>query len=382
MFPGRTLFGYIARQFLGWCGGVFVALLSIVFLLDYVELIRRAGERPDATLLVLLEMATLKQPQMAQQIMPFVILFGTMMAFWRLTRSNELVVARAAGVSVWQFLAPPLAGAVFIGVLMITLFNPIASIMQASYERLEDRIMRNNDERLELLRTGLWLRQSDGSGVQSIVHADRYIAKDNSLRGVMFLFIADDRTLSRRIDASQAQLTDGEWQVEDGSVWRPDRVPEHFDKRRRPHQSHAAQDPGQLRLAGNDVVLGAAELHPSARELGFPGAAPSALFRFAAGPPAALCGHGADRRGLQPAHAAARRHRRHDRRRRRLRFCPVLPFGRGVRSRSFRDHSACARGLDTGRRQRASRCESPAASGGRLSPDAPRGGHVLVSPRP
>ena len=83
---------------------------------------------------------------------------------------------------------------------------------------------------LTLLRTGLWLRQSDGSGVPSIIHADRYIAKDNSLRGVMFLFIADDRTLSRRIDASQAQLTDGEWQVEDGSVWRPDRVPEHFDK--------------------------------------------------------------------------------------------------------------------------------------------------------
>jgi lipopolysaccharide export system permease protein len=228
MFPGRTLFGYIARQFLGWCGGVFLAMLSIVFLLDYVELIRRAGARPDATLLVLLEMATLKQPQMAQQIMPFVILFGTMMAFWRLTRSNELVVARAAGVSVWQFLAPPLAGGLLIGVVMITLFNPIASIMQTSYERLEDRILRNNDERLTLLHTGLWLRQSDGSGLQSIVHADRYIAKDHSLRGVTFLFIADDRTLTRRIDADEAQLTDGKWEVVDGSVWQPDRVPQHF----------------------------------------------------------------------------------------------------------------------------------------------------------
>ena len=65
---------------------------------------RRHG--PKRRFWLLLEMAALKLPHMAQEIMPFAILFGTMMAFWRLTRSNELVVARAAGVSVWQFLTP------------------------------------------------------------------------------------------------------------------------------------------------------------------------------------------------------------------------------------------------------------------------------------
>src|SRR5580692_1010602 len=117
MSPWKTFFFYIARQFFGWCAGVFLAMLSIVFILDYVELIRRAGTKPDATLLILLEMAALKQPYMAQQIMPFAILFGTMLTFWRLTRSNELVVARAAGVSVWQFLTPAMLVAMLVGVL-------------------------------------------------------------------------------------------------------------------------------------------------------------------------------------------------------------------------------------------------------------------------
>src|SRR6185437_12212699 len=116
MSPWKTLFRYIARQFFTWCTIIFVAMMSIVFLLDYIELIRRAGTRPDATLLILLEMAALKQPDMMQQVMPFAILFGTMMAFWRLTRSHELVVARAAGISAWQFLAPPLSGAFLLGV--------------------------------------------------------------------------------------------------------------------------------------------------------------------------------------------------------------------------------------------------------------------------
>src|SRR6202012_4029170 len=77
MAPWKTLFRYVARQFFLWCTTIFFSMMSIVFLLHYIELIRRAGTRPEATLLVLLEMAALKQPDMMQQVMPFALpLFG------------------------------------------------------------------------------------------------------------------------------------------------------------------------------------------------------------------------------------------------------------------------------------------------------------------
>jgi lipopolysaccharide export system permease protein len=230
MSPWKTLFRYIARQFLGWCLGVFLAMLLIVFLLDYIELLRRAGARPDATLLVLLEMAALKQPYMAQQIMPFAVLFGTMMAFWRLTRSNELVVARAAGVSVWQFLTPPLLGAFLIGVLAVTVFNPVASVMQASYERLDNRILRGGDEQLALSRSGLWLRQSDDAGNHAVIHAERFRMRDTGLEDVTVLFFANDVQLTKRIDAAEARLAHGEWEVSNGSLWEPGRPPQPFEQ--------------------------------------------------------------------------------------------------------------------------------------------------------
>ena len=84
-------------------------MVSVTFLLDYIELMRRGGTRAQATWGMLLQMAALKLPHTAQDVMPFAILFGTMLVFWRLTRSNELVAARAAGVSVWGFLTPALA---------------------------------------------------------------------------------------------------------------------------------------------------------------------------------------------------------------------------------------------------------------------------------
>src|SRR6266550_2737425 len=153
----RILSAYIARQFFTWFAGVFGTMVAVTFLLDYLELLRRAGGRAQAGWGVLLEMAALKMPHTAQEVMPFAILFGTMLAFWRLTRSNELVVARASGVSVWQFLTPAVLVALLAGVIAVTVFNPIASTMEASYEKLESRILRQSADPLTLSIGGLWL---------------------------------------------------------------------------------------------------------------------------------------------------------------------------------------------------------------------------------
>ena len=72
-------------------------MLIVTFLLDYIELIRRGGASAQATFCCCSRWRRCKLPHTAQEVMPFAILFGTMLAFWRLTRSNELVVARAAG---------------------------------------------------------------------------------------------------------------------------------------------------------------------------------------------------------------------------------------------------------------------------------------------
>src|SRR6516165_10887418 len=169
----KTFSAYIARQFFAWFCGVFAAMVIITFLLDYIELIRRGGARLQATLGLLLGMAALKLPHTAQEVLPFAILFGTMLAFWRLTRNNELVVARAAGVSVWQFLTPALLVALLVGVIFVTGFNPIASLMEAAYEKLESRILRQSSDQLSLSNSGLWLRQSDQAGNQIVIHAGR-----------------------------------------------------------------------------------------------------------------------------------------------------------------------------------------------------------------
>ena len=66
------------------------------------------------------EIAALRLPYVAMQILPFAVLLGGILCFWRLTRSSELIVARAAGVSAWEFLAAPTFCALLFGVVAVT----------------------------------------------------------------------------------------------------------------------------------------------------------------------------------------------------------------------------------------------------------------------
>lgn len=224
MRTSATLSRYIGRLFMFWFASVFVSLLGVIFLLDTIELMRRAAAKAHVTLDVVLAMALLKLPMMAQEILPFAILFSGMLVFARLTRNRELVVARAAGISVWQFLLPVLLLALLIGVFNIAAFNPIASVLTTRFELMESRYLRGRSSLLAVSENGLWLRQGDEAG-QSVVHAQRVLPNSMNLQDVIiFLYEGTDRFVGR-IDAAEARLGDGFWELRDAWLTAPDKPP-------------------------------------------------------------------------------------------------------------------------------------------------------------
>ncbi|MGH7094342.1 MAG: LPS export ABC transporter permease LptG [Stellaceae bacterium] len=232
----RTLSAYIARQFLTWFCGVFAAMATITFLVDYVELLRRGASRTNVSLGTLFEMAALQLPQTTQEVMPFAVLFGTMLAFWRLTRNNELVVARAAGVSVWQFLTPAVLVALLIGVVAVTVFNPIAASMEASYVKLNNRDLRQSGDEMSISNNGLWLRQNDPEGGQVIIHGEKTGAPKLQLARVSLFFFNDESRFTSRVEAKSAWLEKGYWLIKNGDRFRIGGPPQPLAELRLPTQ--------------------------------------------------------------------------------------------------------------------------------------------------
>ena len=104
-----TLKRYIARSVL-YCDPRRLHALrgSLIFMIDFVELLRQAGKYGRASAGMLVWMTLLRLPAYTEILLAFAVLVGTIGALLMLNRKSELAVMRGAGMSVWQFLAPGL----------------------------------------------------------------------------------------------------------------------------------------------------------------------------------------------------------------------------------------------------------------------------------
>ena len=150
-----------------------------------------------------------------------------MVVLWRLSRSHELIVMRAAGVSVWQFLMPMVACAFVLGATEVMVMNPLSSVLYGQYEaRLESlHTPRKAGDTFDLLETGMWLREPGKDDGQVVVRAGQVQQKDHALDLVDLSFIMLDRDghLYRRIDARRGVMRDRQFLLEDVWVMEPHR---------------------------------------------------------------------------------------------------------------------------------------------------------------
>jgi len=230
----QTLTLYVGRRFLLSSITMLTTLTLLVSLFDFIELLRRAATRPDASFALVASIAGLRMPFLSIQIMPFAILLGGILAFWRLTRSSELIVARATGVSAWGFLLGPIVVALTFGCLAIAAISPVSSAMLSRAERLGATFLRAGGGVTALAGGRLWLRQADRelepggvaiiSGRPTVLLSSRRNL-DFSIEDVtIWRLSANDRAL-QRISVPRAQLLPGRWVLENAVLFGADRLP-------------------------------------------------------------------------------------------------------------------------------------------------------------
>lgn len=232
---------YIGRHMLMALVGTLLVIMGLIFLLDFIELMRRAAGRPDADAAALAAMALLKLPNMVHQVLPFAVLIGGMIAVWRLTRSQELVIMRSVGVSIWQVLGPALVVVGTIGVLNVVAVNPLSSALYASYERMEDDLILRQSGTFDISAGGLWLREprvaaedadgAEGEAGQVVVRAGHVRQEGLSLhmRDLSFFYQGPSERFTRRVDAATGRLVQGRFVLSDVWEMRPGQPAEHHD---------------------------------------------------------------------------------------------------------------------------------------------------------
>ncbi len=232
-----TLSVYFGRSFAGAVAMMLAGLSALVALFDFLELLRESGNDPAVRFSVIVEMELLRLPWTVMQILPFAVLLGGIFAFWRLSRSSELVVARAAGVSAWQFLAAPVMLAALLGILATGALSPLSAVMYGRAETLYNVYLKVGGGPLSLAGGALWVRQADDglvpNGVAVLHAADvRLNSRQLLADDVTILRLNDETSLLQRLEATQATLTNGAWVLRNVSILEPG-----ADPLRRPRMS-------------------------------------------------------------------------------------------------------------------------------------------------
>ncbi|HZR62850.1 MAG TPA: LPS export ABC transporter permease LptG [Xanthobacteraceae bacterium] len=219
-----TLSRYFALRFFSSVMGSFVGVVVLAAIIDYFELMRRGADWPKATAWILAQISIYRIPQLTEHIMPFAVLVGAMSCYLTLSRRLELVVARAAGISAWQFVAPALTVAFLLGTAATIAYNPIAAALHERSKRIEAGMLGENLSALQESTSGFWVRQKSPNGA-AILNAKSSREQGSNLGNVTVYTFDEGGRFAERIEARNAELEHGYWRLDDVRIYAPGNAP-------------------------------------------------------------------------------------------------------------------------------------------------------------
>jgi lipopolysaccharide export system permease protein len=223
---GGTLARYFGLRFLSAVALVFCGIFVLVALIDYIEMMRRSSDIPNVSAILVAKTSFYRVPQVTERIMPFCVLIGAMSCYLNLSRRLELVVARAAGMSAWQFVSPALVMAFLLGIFATTVYNPVSAVLQEQSKRYEAELF-NQTPTVGGVTANFWVNQRSSDG-QAIIGAKSSRDQGVHLNGVSIFTFDAAGHFKNRIEARAASLEPGIWKLQDARVYELAVLPKDF----------------------------------------------------------------------------------------------------------------------------------------------------------
>ncbi|WP_310497892.1 LPS export ABC transporter permease LptG [Sandarakinorhabdus sp.] len=214
LFPSPTLAWYMARMFLLRTAAFILVLVLILQSLDLLgesgKILAAAGNTESD----LWTYAAYRSPQIIQLFLPFAVLLATLVTLATLNQNSEIVIAKAAGISAHQILAPLMIAALGIAAANFV-FNE--ALVTRGSQAL--RIWQDNDYR-KLAGPAAAARESWVRGGDDLILAKSVSGREAAMT-LHDVTVYDRRadTLVRVMTATAARPAAGGWQLENARVF-------------------------------------------------------------------------------------------------------------------------------------------------------------------
>jgi LPS export ABC transporter permease LptG len=218
-FP-RLLDRYVGGRYARTIGLTFVSLMTLVYVFTFLDLSDKIfkGQTDGWTFLKFLWFST---PQYVIFVVPFASLLATLATFGGLTRTSELTVMRASGISLYRTALPLVIGATVLAGVLFAIDERVLASSNVEARRLEDAIRGRAPHTLDA-RNQSWFADLAGG---RIYHYAAFDDRRLMLLGLsVFELSASPFRLTAHTYADRVTYTRDGWTADGGWTHRFDRV--------------------------------------------------------------------------------------------------------------------------------------------------------------
>jgi lipopolysaccharide export system permease protein len=209
---------YFSKLFLLWVGGITFIVIFVISLVDLAELSRRTVATGNFSFAEMVHLVCLKIPDHIQLLLPFIILIATLICLSRLNKSQEIIVARGFGLSIWQVASGLSLVVLGISLLSLVIINPLAAMMNYKQDQLERQVLSGNDVAVTICEEGVWIRENTGTR-RSVIHAQKVITTQKQFENITFQNFTTDYDFRERVDAKSAFIKNKIWYLRDVTIF-------------------------------------------------------------------------------------------------------------------------------------------------------------------
>ena len=229
-----TLRRYAFHVFSFHFGCVFACTSALVLCAEFIELQRRAigSSFWDA-----LFMALLKTPTTLHQLFPLWVLAAALIAFMRLSQSNEFLALNSTGASTWTNIRPFLTCALILGLANAFVLQPLSIFCIRQYHLLEAQNSDSGPESVfHVFSSGVWIKQKVDDGY-FLAHIQKMSGIPQTFHNISIHVLSKTSVLQKAYHAEKAFLSDNGLHMKRGWVFDgQDKVQTPFDDKILPYR--------------------------------------------------------------------------------------------------------------------------------------------------
>jgi lipopolysaccharide export LptBFGC system permease protein LptF len=186
---------YFVKQYTKYLGITFLFAVSLIFVLDLAEVIRGGSNG-------IILFTLIKSCKNITQLMPLIVLIGTIITFSALSRRNELVIFTTLGLSNSFFLRILTIVVIIVFLVLIVVFIPFSTFLNSNYR--QSQITFQGQEIIFKTSGNLFIRTN-------AIHSNE---KDK----VTVLVLDNDFALKEVVTADSAHIEDNLLTLRDATV--------------------------------------------------------------------------------------------------------------------------------------------------------------------